>query len=101
MRRRRRQRRRDLPARVRRRQDFAILAIVALVIGGIYFAFAGGGDDDPFEDVPVEQLVGQTVVGKVGKGGPSRDVLQRVARGELGGVIVEPRNERSAGRCQA
>ncbi|MDP9228615.1 MAG: hypothetical protein M3M99_06115, partial [Actinomycetota bacterium] len=88
----RRSRRRDLPAKVRRRQAIGLGAIAALVLGGTVLAFSGGGSDEP-EPLPVKKLVGQSIIGKLGKEGVNPQLVKRVRKGQLGGVIVEPRNE--------
>jgi beta-N-acetylhexosaminidase len=89
----RRQRHRDMPAKIRRRQAAgAGLVVVALIILG-FVVFSGG--EEKSEPTPLKELVGQTVIGKVGKGGPDENMLQRVRKGRLGGVIMTaPRNER-------
>lgn len=88
----RRQHRRDMPAKIRRRQaGAAALVVVAILILGVVLL---GGEDEAAEPLPVKQLVGQTVVGKVGKGGPDERLLRRVRKGRLGGVIMtDPKNE--------
>jgi hypothetical protein len=91
----RRTRRRDLPARVRRRQDFmiggaALVAFIALIVA--ISSGGGGGGEQP---VPLKRLVGQTIVAKLGKKGADQDLLKRVRKGRVGGVIAFPRNAQS------
>ncbi len=92
-------RHRDLPAKVRRRQAVAGAVVVGLVAIGGVLLFSGGDDDgdapEPKQLTP-GQLVGQTIIGGVGRSGPSKKLLARVRKGQLGGVIVRPRNERVA-----
>ena len=51
-------------------------------------AIFGGGGDDEDEPLPLKKLVGQTIVGKLGKAGPDQELLRRVRKGQIGGVIV-------------
>lgn len=89
----RRAHRRDLPANVRRRQAIAIgLGVLVLGVGVYVLAsslFGGGDEEGP---TPVKRLVGQTVIGKLGKSAPDNKLLRRVRKGQVGGFIVEPRN---------
>jgi beta-N-acetylhexosaminidase len=88
----RRSRRRDMPAKVRRRQAIGIGLVAAAVLLGGILLFSGG--EDEAEPLPLKQLVGQTVVGKVGGAGPDERLLRRVRKGRLGGVIfTDPKNE--------
>ncbi len=81
-----------MPAKVRRRQAIGI-GVVAVVLLILFVSLVSGGDDEP-EPLPMKELVGQTVVGKVGRGGPDEQLLKRVRKGRLGGVIMtDPRNE--------
>ena len=93
----RRSRRRDLPANVRRRQAILVGAIaLAIVVGLVVVASAifGGGGDDEDEPLPLKKLVGQTIVGRLGKAAPDQDLLRRVRKGQIGGVIATaPTNE--------
>jgi beta-N-acetylhexosaminidase len=92
----RRRRHRDLPAKVRRRQAIALIVVVAAIGIGAYALFSGGGKSKPtVAQIPVSKLVGQTVVGKMGRSGADKGLLQRVRKGELGGVIVFPRSAAS------
>lgn len=87
----RQRRHRDLPARVRRRQAIAVVVIVLLVGIGAFALLSGGGSSEPtVAELPVTKLVGQTVVGKLGKDGPDKNMLNRVRDGQLGGVVVFP-----------
>lgn len=93
----RRQRHRDLPAKVRRRQAIAATVIVVVLGLGIYAlasALFGGGKSES-NQIPLEKLVGQTVVGKLPRSGPDKAMLKRVQLGKLGGVIVNPANAKS------
>jgi beta-N-acetylhexosaminidase len=83
----RRARRRDLPARVRRRQDFMIGGAVVLVIVLIIVLVSGGGGSSE-EPIPLKRLVGQTIVAKLGAKGPDQDLVKRVRKGQVGGVIA-------------
>jgi beta-N-acetylhexosaminidase len=88
----RRSRHRDLPAKVRRRQAFGIGAVAVAVIGGAYLLLGGGGGDDE-EPLAVKRLVGQSFVGRLGGDAPSPELLKKVRKGQLGGVIVDTANE--------
>jgi beta-N-acetylhexosaminidase len=84
-------RHRDLPAAVRRRQAIAVIVIVLVVVVGIIALFSGGGSSSSTpSQIPLPKLVGQTVVGKLGKGGPDKNTLKRVRAGEIGGFVVFP-----------
>jgi beta-N-acetylhexosaminidase len=83
----RRARRRDLPARVRRRQDFMVGGAVVLVIILIIVLVSGGGGSSE-EPIPLKRLVGQTIVAKLGAKGPDQDLVARVRKGQVGGVIA-------------
>src|SRR5688500_4733126 len=88
----RRSRRRDMPAKVRRRQAIGI-GVVAVAVLILFVSLVSGGEDEP-DPLPMKKLVGQTVIGKVGRGGPDEQLLKRVRKGRLGGVIMtDPRNE--------
>ena len=86
----RRARRRDLPARVRRRQDFIVGGIALLVLIGLVVAISSGGGGSSEQAVPLKRLVGQTIVAKLGAKGPDQALLKRVRKGQVGGVIVFP-----------
>lgn len=86
---RRRQHRRDLPAKIRRRQAIAVGVVGVVVIGGGYSLVSGGGNDDGKDELAVKRLVGQSMVTKLGKAGPDRELLRKVRRGQIGGVIVK------------
>src|SRR5436190_3417592 len=92
----RRVRRRDLPARVRRRQDAIVGAIVLAVFIAVIVAVAsggGGGNNQPV--IGLKRLVGQTVVAKLGKKGADQDLLNRIRQGRVGGLIAFPRDAQS------
>lgn len=84
---------RDLPAKVRRRQAAAVGVVVVAVAAGAFALLSGGGGGDEDEPLALKRLVGQTVIGKLGKDGPDKALLRRVKKGQLGGVIVTPLNE--------
>jgi beta-N-acetylhexosaminidase len=84
----RRARRRDLPARVRRRQDFVIGGIALLVIIGLIAVVASGGGGGSEQSVGLKRLIGQSIVARLGAKGPDQDLIQRVRRGRVGGVIA-------------
>ena len=88
----RRSRHRDLPARVRRRQAAVVgLIAVALVIGLIALV-SGSGDGGEEQPLALKRLVGQTIVARLGSGDPDPELVRRVRKGQVGGVIVEGRN---------
>ena len=93
----RRERHRDLPAKVRRRQAIALGVIVLLVVGGVVALAASliGGDDKGDEPTPLKKLIGQSIIGELGKDGPDQKVLKRVRKGQVGGFIVNPSDEAS------
>ncbi len=87
----RRSRHRDLPAKVRRRQAVLLgvgaVVVLLLIVVAANAIFGGGGDDED-EPLPLKKLAGQSIIAKLGKGGPDADLLRRVRKGQLGGVIV-------------
>ena len=87
----RRSRHRDLPAKVRRRQAvllgvgaFVVLLLIVVAANAIF----GGGGDDEDEPLPLKKLAGQSIIAKLGKGGPDAELLRRARKGQIGGVIV-------------
>ncbi|HEY1238626.1 MAG TPA: glycoside hydrolase family 3 N-terminal domain-containing protein [Solirubrobacterales bacterium] len=84
----RRGRHRDLPARVRRREASVIGGIALLVIIGVIvlIASAGGGGNE--QSIGLKRLVGQSIVARLGAKGPDQDLIRRVRRGRVGGVIA-------------
>ena len=95
----RRVRRSDLPAGVRRRQDIAVGAVViAVLAGGVLLLSGGGGGASQGQSFPVKKLVGQTIVGKMGPGGPDKQMLKQVRAGMLGNLIVLPHDASSLKR---
>jgi beta-N-acetylhexosaminidase len=91
----RRARRRDLPARVRRRQDAVVGAVALILVVGLIVAVSGGGDDTEQQTIALKRLVGQTIVAKLGKSGADQELVTRIRRGRVGGVIAFPRNAQS------
>jgi beta-N-acetylhexosaminidase len=83
----RRERRRDLPARVRRRQDFMVGGAVLIVIVLIIVLVSGGGGSSE-KPIALKRLVGQTIVAKLSSKGPNQDLIKRVRKGQVGGVIA-------------
>ena len=83
----RRARRRDLPARVRRRQDFMVggAALLVIILLIVLISSGGGSSEQP---VPLKRLVGQTIVAKLGSKGPDQDLIKRVRKGQVGGLIA-------------
>jgi beta-N-acetylhexosaminidase len=84
----RRARRRDLPARVRRRQDLMIGAGVALVIVLLIVAISSGGGGSSEPTIGLKRLVGQSIVARLGAQGPDQALIRRVRQGRVGGVIA-------------
>ncbi|HEY6636350.1 MAG TPA: glycoside hydrolase family 3 N-terminal domain-containing protein [Solirubrobacterales bacterium] len=84
----RRARRRDLPARIRRRQDLIVGAIAAVVIVGLIVAISSGGGGSSESSIGLKRLVGQSIVARLGAKGPDQALIQRVRRGRVGGVIA-------------
>jgi beta-N-acetylhexosaminidase len=87
----RRERHRDLPARVRRRQAFVAGAIAVVAIIVLIVAISGGSEKQSPPSVGLKRLIGQTIVGTV-KGSPSQALVKRVRQGQVGSVIVFPKN---------
>jgi beta-N-acetylhexosaminidase len=89
-------RHRDLPAKVRRRQAFAVGGVALLVVVGLILLIGGGdGGEEAEQPLALKRVVGQTIAGKVGKQGPSERLLRSVRKGRLGSVIMVPRNEQT------
>jgi beta-N-acetylhexosaminidase len=86
----RRARRRDLPARVRRRQDFMVGGVAAVVIVLLIVLISSGGGGGNSQPIPLKRLVGQTIVAKLAAKGPDQALLKRVRKGQVGGVIAFP-----------
>jgi beta-N-acetylhexosaminidase len=85
----RRPRHRDLPAHVRRRQDFGVIGLVLLAGAGAYMLFfRGGGGEEAEKPFPLKRLVGQTIVATMGEGGVDAKLLKKVQKGQVGGVLV-------------
>jgi beta-N-acetylhexosaminidase len=84
----RRARRRDLPARVRRRQDVILGAVAAVVIVGLIVAISSGGGGSGEPSIGLKRLVGQSIVARLGAKGPDQALIQRVRQGRVGGVIA-------------
>jgi beta-N-acetylhexosaminidase len=89
----RRSRHRDLPARVRRRQAIGAVLVGLLVIVVLVVAVSGGGGNEA-PPVGLKRLVGQTIVATT-KGGVDKALVKRARKGEIGGVIVAPKNEQT------
>jgi beta-N-acetylhexosaminidase len=84
----RRARRRDLPARVRRRQDLMIGAGAAVVIVLLIVAISSGGGGSSEPSIGLKRLVGQSIVARLGPKGPDQALIRRVRQGRVGGVIA-------------
>jgi beta-N-acetylhexosaminidase len=91
----RRARRRDLPARVRRRQDIIVGLIALAVLIGLIVAIAGGGGGGGEQPIGLKKLIGQTIVAKLGKKPPDKDLLESIRRGQVGSLIVLPKDAQS------
>ena len=81
--------------RVRRRQAIVIGLIALVVIIGLIALVSGGGDDGGEEPLALKRLVGQSIVARLGKGGPDPALVQRARKGQVGGVIVEQRSSQA------
>jgi beta-N-acetylhexosaminidase len=55
----------------------------------------GGGGGAGGSGIALQKLVGQTIVGKMGPGGPDKQMLQQVRSGQLGNLIVQPHDANS------
>jgi beta-N-acetylhexosaminidase len=60
----------------------ALLMIVLLIV---LISSGGGGSEKP---VSLKRLVGQTIVAKLGSKGPDEDLIRRVRKGQVGGLIA-------------
>lgn len=79
-------------SQVKRRRLFALIGAIiaiAVVVVAIVFLFRGcGGGSDSESQPSISEMIGQTIVGRVGNSGPSKGMLKRVQRGELSGVLM-------------
>jgi beta-N-acetylhexosaminidase len=91
----RRARHRDLPARVRRRQAAIVGAVALILVIALIVAVSGGGDGGTQQTIGLKRLVGQTIVAKLGKRGADQELLRRIRRGRVGGLLAFPRNAQS------
>src|SRR5215204_7818075 len=91
----RRARRRDLPARVRRRQDAVIGAVALVLVIALIVAVFGGGGGTSEPEIGLKRLVGQTIVAQLGRNGADQDLLRRIRQGRVGGLIAFPRDVQS------
>ena len=90
---------------MRRRRDLAVGAVAAAALAGVVLLLSGGsGGGGGGSGLPLKKLVGQTIVGKMGDGGPDKTMLKQVRQGELGNLIVLPHDatslERNVARVQ-
>lgn len=76
----------------RRRLVALVVGVIALVavIVAIVFLVKGcaGGSGSSDSEPTVSEMIGQTIVGRVGDKGPSKGLLKRVERGQLSGVLM-------------
>jgi beta-N-acetylhexosaminidase len=61
-------------------------AVLVVIILAIVLISSGGGSSA--QPVPLKRLVGQTIVAKLGSNGPDQALIQRVRKGQVGGVIA-------------
>ena len=64
----------------------AIAAVVVLIV--LLVRGCGGGSGSSDSGPSVAEMIGQTIIGRVGDAGPSKGLLKRVERGELSGVLM-------------
>ncbi len=72
-----------------------VLLIVLLVRG------CGGGGGDSSSSPTVSEMIGQTIIGKVGDAGPSKGMIKRVERGQISGVLMGAGRPEDADRYAA
>ena len=72
---------------MRRRQDFLVGGAVLIVIVLIIVLISGGGGSSE-KPIALKRLVGQTIVAKLSSKGPNQDLIKRVRKGQVGGVIA-------------
>jgi len=66
-----------------------VIGIVVVVVLIILLAKGCGGGGGTSDSEPtVSEMIGQTIIGRVGDEGPSKGMLKRVERGELSGVLM-------------
>jgi beta-N-acetylhexosaminidase len=75
-----------------------VIVVAALLIFVFVRLVCGGDEESVAEQVPVERLVGQSLIGSVSRSGPTEATLESVRNGELGGVIVRPRTQEQLSR---
>lgn len=73
----------------------AVVVVIGLLVKGC--GSGGNGDSGP----TVSEMIGQTIIGRVGDKGPSKGLLKRVERGELSGVLMGAGRPEDAQRYSA
>ena len=61
----------------------AVLIVIVLII--VLISGGGGSSEKP---IALKRLVGQTIVAKLSAKGPNQDLIKRVRKGQVGGVIA-------------
>lgn len=95
-------------SQIKRRRLFAliggVLAIVAVVLAIVLLARGCSGSSGSSSEPSVSEMIGQTIIGRVGDSGPGKGMLKRVQRGEISGVLMGATRtedaERFAGKLQ-
>ena len=65
-----------------------VIAIAIVVVLIILLGKGCGGGSSTDSEPTVSEMIGQTIIGRVGDKGPSKGMIKRVERGELSGVLM-------------
>jgi beta-N-acetylhexosaminidase len=76
-----------------------VIAIVVLLLVLLVRGCSGGGGSS--SSPTVSEMIGQTIIGKVGDAGPSKGMIKRVERGEISGVLMGAGRPEDADRYAA
>jgi beta-N-acetylhexosaminidase len=76
-----------------------VVAILVLLIVLLVRGCGGGGGSS--SSPTVSEMIGQTIIGKVGDAGPSKGMIKRVERGQISGVLMGAGRPEDADRYAA
>lgn len=76
-----------------------LVAVVVLLLVLLVRGCSDGGDSG--SSPTVSEMIGQTIIGKVGDSGPSKGMIKRVERGQISGVLMGAGRPEDADRFAA